>query len=158
MARLLPHARPMSRAFVCVVFAVLAVACTGDPVPEAPAGSSDRTQAPPVVSATAYVYTDAAGIEARLTVQETGATLSIVNETTGPLPAPGVYVLDARDGTRVSWTVVAPVPVPAGETMEFDVHRPAVPDATNIGLAAMLFGGEDYGAFVPPQPGAGEGS
>ena len=38
------------------------------------------------------------------------------------------------------------------------MRRPAVPEAKHIGLMAVLFGGDDYGAFSPPRPeGTAEG-
>ena len=101
------------------------------------------------------MYADPAGIAAELMLSTTGATLSIENATGGVLARPGVYVLDARDGRRVAWTVVDAAPVPDGAIAEFAVQRPASPEDKHIGLAALLFGGEDHGAFVPPGP-AGE--
>ena len=62
-------------------------------------------------------------------------------------------MLDARDGARVDWTVVDSASAPKGES-EWQMERPAVPEPKHIGLVVLLFGGEDYGAFVPPQPGA----
>jgi hypothetical protein len=105
-----------------------------------------------VTSAESYVFTDAAGIEARLTIEGEAATLTVDNETGGPLPRPGVYVLDARDGSRVEWTVVDARAARAGAS-EWQVQRPAVPEPKHIGLVVLVFGGEDYGAFVPPEPG-----
>jgi hypothetical protein len=127
-------------------------ACTGDDASPAEAGGSPSTSPPPVTSAESYVFTDAAGIEARLTLEGEAATLTVDNETGGPLPRPGVYVLDARDGSRIDWTVVDARAARAGES-EWQVQRPSVPEAKHIGLVVLVFGGEDYGAFVPPQPG-----
>jgi hypothetical protein len=134
-------------AFVMVVLP----ACTGDEAPSAGAEGSPQTSPPPVTSADSYIFTDAAGIEARLTLESEGALLTIENDTGDVLPAPGVYVLDARDGSRIAWTVVDARTAPKGES-EWQVERPPVPEAKHIGLVVMLFGGEDYGAFVPPQP------
>jgi hypothetical protein len=137
-----------------VVVALLAAAlaaCTGDDAP--PPEESPTTSPPPVTSADSYVFTDAAGIEARISIEGDGALLTVTNDTGGALPRAGVYVLDARDGSRVDWTVLDARAVPEGES-EWQVERPPVPEAKHIGLVVMLFGGEDYGAFVPPQPGA----
>ena len=106
----------------------------------------------PAPGSDAYVYADPAGITAELTLDTSGATLTIENATGRALARPGVYVLDARDGRRVAWTVVAAAPIPDGATAEFAVERPASPEDKHIGLAALLFGGEDHGAFVPPHP------
>jgi hypothetical protein len=128
-------------------------ACTGDGDPPADAEESPQTSPPPVTSTDSYVFTDAAGIEARLTLEVgDAATLRVLNDTGEILPKVGVYVLDARDGSPVDWTVVGAGPVPMGRS-EWQVTRPAVPEAKHIGLVVMLFGGEDYGAFVPPRPG-----
>jgi hypothetical protein len=137
--------------FVAGLLTVALVACTGDdePAPE----KSPTTSPPPVTSADSYVFTDAAGIEARIAIEGEGAVLTVINDTGAALPRAGVYVLDARDGSRVDWTVLdAAAEVPEGES-EWQVERPPVPEAKHIGLVVMLFGGEDYGAFVPPQPG-----
>ena len=69
----------------------------------------------------------------------------------GSFRSPGIYVLGAADGAKVRWTVERAVPIPDGATAEFRVTRPDVAAATPIGLVAMLFGGEDYGAFTPPR-------
>jgi hypothetical protein len=135
---------------VALVTAALA-ACTGDDSP--PSEGTPTTSPPPVTSADSYVFTDAAGIEARLTLEGEGAVLTIENDTGDALPPPGVYVFDARDGSRIDWTVVDARTAPDGES-QWQVERPPVPEAKHIGLVVMLFGGEDYGAFVPPQPGA----
>jgi hypothetical protein len=150
-------ARAFCRALVIAAAVLSMAACTGDDGSPAAADGSPRTSPPPVTSADAYVFTDAAGIEARLTVEgdgDGGAVLEVVNDTGAELPEPGIFVLDARDGARATWTVMGAAPVPAGDRAEFDVERPAVPDAKHLGLVVMLFGGEDYGAFVPPRPGA----
>jgi hypothetical protein len=144
--------------FAAVAIASLAlVGCTGDEPPTGdgtgPPEGSPSTSPPPVTSADSYVFTDAAGIEVRLTLEGTdAASLTVENDTGATLPPPGVYVLDARDGTRVDWTVLETGAAPKGESA-WQVQRPPVPEAKHIGLVVMLFGGEDYGAFVPPRPG-----
>lgn len=159
-----PHrsARSSVRATAVIGVAVLSMAaCTRDDASPDAGQGSPRTSPPPVTSAEAYVFTDAAGIEARLTLdgeseglgEVDGAVLVVVNETPTELPEPGIFVLDARDGARTPWTVVGSAPVPPGDRAEFAVERPSVPEAKHLGLVVMLFGGEDYGAFVPPRPG-----
>jgi hypothetical protein len=146
------RSRTLVRALsVAGLLTVALAACTGDEAP--PPEESPVTSPPPVTSADSYVFTDAAGIEARLTLDVgDAATLRVLNDTGEILPKLGVYVLDARDGSHVDWTVVGAGPVPRGRS-EWQVTRPAVPEAKHVGLVVMLFGGEDYGAFVPPQPG-----
>ena len=41
------------------------------------------------------------------------------------------------------------VPVPDGQTREFDVTIPGAPRAKNVGLIALLEGDADLGAFFP---------
>ena len=152
-----PRSRPSARTLVRPLFAaglltIVLVACTGGDEPQ-PTGTP-TTSPPPVTSADSYVFTDAAGIEARIAIEGESAVLTVTNDTGAALPRAGVYVLDARDGSRVDWSVLDAASVPEGES-EWQVERPTVPEAKHIGLVVMLFGGEDYGAFVPPQPGAG---
>ena len=134
-----------------VLSAFALTACTGGDGPDAGVGPP-QTSPPPITSADSYVFTDAAGIEARLTIDGESAVLTVTNDTGARLPEPGIFVLDARDGARADWQVVSEGSVPEGEA-EFQVRRPPVPEAKHIGLVVLLLGGEDYGAFVPPQPG-----
>ncbi|HEY6567060.1 MAG TPA: hypothetical protein VI341_06025 [Actinomycetota bacterium] len=80
------------------------------------------------------------------------ASLTILNDTGAVLPVPGLYVLDARDGTKVVWDVLEAAAIHDGERVAFQVDRPTVPEAKHIGLMAILFGGKDFGAFTPPHP------
>ena len=148
-----PRSAPRSVLTVLLVLTLPLAACTGDDEPSGGADSTPATSPPPVTSADSYVFTDAAGIEARLALEGESAVLTIENDTGEALPEPGVYVLDARDGRRVDWTVLGADAAPKGES-EWQVERPPMPEAKHIGLVVMLFGGEDYGAFVPPEPGA----
>jgi hypothetical protein len=136
-----------------LVTAAASVACTGDQAPSEVPPESPTTSPPPVTSADSYVFTDAAGIESRLTLEGEGAELVVRNETGTVLPEPGVFVLDARDGARTPWPVVGAAPVAAGQRATFQVDRPPAPEARHIGLVVLLLGGEDLGAFVPPRPG-----
>ncbi len=141
------------RVIALSIFAVVLTACTGGDEPSGTGEGPPQTSPPPVTSTESYVFTDAAGIEARLTIEGEGAVLTLTNDTDAQLPEPGIFVLDARDGLRADWTVVGAAPVPEGET-EWQVERPPVPEAKHIGLVVLLLGGEDLGSFVPPQPGA----
>jgi hypothetical protein len=151
----LPNRSVVRHAFRAVVAVSLAVlqltACTGDGEPE-PSEGPPQTSPPPITSTESYVFTDAAGIEARLTIEGEGAVLTLTNDTGAELPEPGIFVLDARDGVRTDWPVIDGGAVAEGET-EWQLERPPVPEAKHIGLVVLLLGGEDYGAFVPPQPG-----
>ncbi|MEX0651801.1 MAG: hypothetical protein WD186_07225 [Actinomycetota bacterium] len=154
----LPTCKVVRHAFrrvsAVALVAVALVACTGVDDPTEPSEGPPQTSPPPITSTDSYVFTDAAGIEARLTIEEEGAVLTLTNDTGAELPEPGVFVLDARDGARTDWQVVDGGSVAEGET-EWQVERPPAPEAKHIGLVVLLLGGEDYGAFVPPQPGDG---
>lgn len=143
---------PVRLLAVCLVFAGLVVSCTGSEEPSGATTSGPQTSAPPVTAVDAYVYTDPAGIEARVKIEGDGASLTILNDTGAVLPVPGLYVLDARDGTKVVWEVLEDAAIQDGERVVFQVDRPTVPEAKHIGLMAILFGGKDYGAFTPPHP------
>jgi len=56
-------------------------------------------------------------------------------------------VLDAVDGHEIEVDVLQSAPVDAGETAIFDVSLSEV-DVDQIGLLVLLFGRDDYGAFV----------
>jgi hypothetical protein len=96
----------------------------------------------------AYVYR-AKGIEATFELRGDEGTLSVFNGTGFPLDDPGVYLLDARDGSRVDAEVTDAAPVPDGRTGEFEVTIPGAPRAKHVGLVVLLAGDADFGAFVP---------
>lgn len=129
----------------------LAAACTGSQAPPSDSPGAPKTSPPPVMAEDAYIFTDEAGIEARLRIEGDAARLTVSNDTGRLLPPPGIYVLDAADGVEVRWSVEGAAPIPDGVRTEFRVTRPDVAAAVPIGLVAMLFGGEDYGAFTPPR-------
>ncbi|HET9311211.1 MAG TPA: hypothetical protein VFP41_08320 [Actinomycetota bacterium] len=152
-SRLRAGVRSPTTIAVGLAIVVALAACTGDQGPSDVPADAPSTSPPPVTSADSYVFTDAAGIEARLTLEGGNGELVVRNGTGAELPKPGVFVLDARDGARTTWRVVDATPVAAGQRAAFQVDRPPVPEARHIGLVVLLLGGEDLGAFVPPQPG-----
>lgn len=96
----------------------------------------------------AYVYR-AKGIEATFELRGDAGTLSVFNGTGFPFDDPGVYLLDARDGSRVDAEVIDAAPVPHGQTRAFEVTIPGAPRAKHVGLVALLAGDADLGAFFP---------
>jgi hypothetical protein len=70
-----------------------------------------------------------------------------IDGTDRELPRPDLYILDARDGTEIQVGVVDPAPIPAGETGTFDATFEGI-EVRNIGLLILLFGRDNYGAFV----------
>jgi len=150
--------RPMKTTGRLVVLAiVLAVAvfalraCTGGDDGkdggERSGGSGGKSPEPTVTGPTGtgvYRYVNA-GLTATLDLED--GTLEIENETGHDLEAPDFYVLDARDGVQTDGKVDASTPVPAGETKTFDVTLNGIA-VKDIGLAVLLIGHDNYGAFV----------
>ena len=96
----------------------------------------------------AFLYR-AKGIEATFELRGGSGTLSVFNGTGFPFDDPGVYLLDARDGSRVDAEVIDAAPVPDGQTREFQVMIPDAPRTKHVGLIALLAGDADLGAFFP---------
>ncbi|HXF35632.1 MAG TPA: hypothetical protein VNO17_00445 [Actinomycetota bacterium] len=97
-----------------------------------------------------YEYVNA-GIVARLVFDRRGgsASLQIENGSGHDLGEPFIYVLDARDGHEIDGTVVDAAPIPKGRTARFRVEFPDELDVDQIGLAILVLGEDNYGAFVP---------
>jgi hypothetical protein len=93
-----------------------------------------------------YVYQNA-GLTATLDLEAGGGTLEIANETGRELAVPRFYLLDARDGRRVDGVVERATSTPDGTTSSFDVTFSGL-EVRNIGLAVLLIGQDNYGAFV----------
>jgi hypothetical protein len=74
-------------------------------------------------------------------------TMDVKNDSDNDLDAPGLYVLDAADGHEVDGTVLDAAPVAAGDTASFDVRLDDL-SVDDIGLLVLLFGADNYGAFV----------
>jgi hypothetical protein len=98
----------------------------------------------------AYRYR-ARGIEATFELRGGSGTLTVSNTTGFPFDDPGVYLLDARDGSRVDAEVIDAAPVPDGETREFEVAIPGAPEAKHVGMIVLLVGDADLGAFAPTE-------
>jgi hypothetical protein len=147
------HARLMNaRWFVVpiVVVAALSSACTGNDADEsATIGPRSTTPIAPTSvppGTGVYVYQNA-GLVATLELRGSAGTLRIDNETGRELPAATFYLLDARDGRRVDGSVESPAATPDGSTSEFAVRFSGL-EVRNIGLAVLLIGPDNYGAFV----------
>jgi hypothetical protein len=87
------------------------------------------------------------GLVVTVTLDGSDGTLDVENDSDNDLEPPGLYVKDAVDGHEVDGTVLDAAPVAAGETASFDVR---LDDLTvdDIGLLVLLFGADNYGAFV----------
>jgi hypothetical protein len=145
--------RPDARLLVPVaVFAVLSAACTDNAEESTaslgPTGSSPAVAATSIAQGTGvYVYENA-GLTATLDLRAGAGTLRIDNHTGRELSRPDFYLLDARDGRRVDGTVENASATANGATSEFDVTFSGL-EVRNIGLAVLLIGRDNYGAFVP---------
>jgi hypothetical protein len=73
--------------------------------------------------------------------------LEVENDSEHDLEPPGLYVEDAVDGHEIDGEVVDSEPVGAGETATFDVRLDGIA-VDDIGLLVLLFGADNYGAFV----------
>ena len=114
-------------------------------------GKAGVSPSPPLeVAPGAYVYLSDE-IEATFELRGGSGTLSVFNGTGFPLDDPGVYLLDARDGSRVDAEVIEAAPVPDGETSEFEVAIPGAPVERHVGMIVLLAGDADLGAFVPSE-------
>jgi hypothetical protein len=129
---------------------LLALLCSGSAACTSSNGTASVSPSPTLeVAPGAYVYR-AKGIEATFELRGGSGTLSVFNATGFPFDDPGVYLLDARDGSRVDAEVIDAAPVPDGETREFEVTiPPGAPRAKHVGLIALLAGDADLGAFFP---------
>jgi hypothetical protein len=74
-------------------------------------------------------------------------TLAVENDSEHDLDPPGLYVEDAVDGHEIDVEVVDSAPVAAGEQASFDVKLDGI-TVDDIGLLVLLFGADNYGAFV----------
>ncbi len=143
--------RSLARVGVAVVALLAFAACTGGgrPISSAEPSSTSPSAAVTISVAPgegAYLYQNA-GLTATLELDAGAGTLEIENDTGRDLAPPAFYLLDARDGRRVPGTVADATPTPDGQTTTFDVSFSGL-DVKNIGLAVLLIGSDNYGAFV----------
>jgi hypothetical protein len=144
--------RPSARFVVPVVVLAALAACTGDGGDGATSTPPTSTSPTPVVSVSVppgegvYVYQNG-GLTATLELGAGTGTLRIANGTGRELAPPSFYLLDARDGRRVPGTVENAGPTPDGASTDFGVTFSGL-EVKNIGLAVLLIGSDNYGAFV----------
>lgn len=134
--------RAVTAALLIALLHMGGAACTGSNS-DAPDPRSPSLEVAPG----AYVYLSDE-IEATFELDGNAATLSVLNRTGFPLDDPGMYLLDARDGSRVDAEVIDTAPVPDGQSREFEVAIPGAPEAKHVGLIVLLAGDADLGAFV----------
>lgn len=146
--------KPTGRVVVLVLLAIALGACTGeDDGSAAPTGPSPTSDVPtPAQTFTGapgtavYEYANE-GLLVTLELDGSDGTLEVDNGSASDLGAPGVYVKDAVDGHEIDGEVLASTSVAAGERATFDVTLEGI-TVEDIGLLVLLFGDDDYGAFV----------
>jgi hypothetical protein len=136
-----------------LVFAIVLAACdSGGEPSNTPSKTTSAVVPTPAETFTGapgtatYEYANE-GLVVTVKLDGSDGTLDVENDSDNDLEAPGLYVLDAVDGHEVDGTVLDAAPVAAGDTASFDVR---LDDLTvdDIGLLVLLFGADNYGAFV----------
>jgi hypothetical protein len=145
--------QPTLRLAACALFAAVLVACTGSAADtDGETGTTGSVDTGPTPAQTftpgVAVYTyENAELEVVVDIRGSDATLHVDNGTEQDLDEPDLYVLDALDGHEIDVRVVDATPVGAGERATFDVDLGEV-EVDRIGLLVLLFGRDNYGAFV----------
>jgi hypothetical protein len=129
-------------------------ACTAggdDPNGEATGSTGSEETGPTPAQTTipgvgVFTYQNA-GLRVTADIEGTQGTLEVDNGTDNDLERPGLYILDAVDGHEIPVDVAASAPVPAGEAGTFAISLGQT-DVDQIGLLVLLFGKDNYGAFV----------
>jgi hypothetical protein len=152
-----PTVRFIALALALALVALL-TACTddgdgGEPTGPGTGGTGNTTGGvgpTPVTTGPAargtYEYVNA-GLRVVVEIDGVEGTMEVENGTDHDLPDPDFYILDARDGTQIEGEVAEPDSIPTGETVTFDISFEGI-EVRNIGLLVLLFGTDNFGAFV----------
>jgi hypothetical protein len=146
--------KPTGRLVALVCLAIALGACTGgdggstgstgrSTTSEVPTPAQTITGAPGTAT---YEYANE-GLLVRVDLDGSDGTLEVENDSGHDLEPPGLYVENAVDGHEIDGEVVDSEPVAAGETASFDVRLDGIA-VDDIGLLVLLFGADNYGAFV----------
>ena len=141
-------------AVLSVPLALAAAACTSGKATEDHAtGSASRggghPSPPTSVGTTPGSYRFAnGGITATVKLEGSSGTLEIENDTGRTLARPDLYVLDARDGSRIEVRVDGAAPIRDGDKVSLAIALQRQIELKNIGWVDLLIGGDDYGGFV----------
>ena len=149
--------KPTGRFVAVLCLAIALGACTGDDAggngSTASTGPSTTSQVPtPAQTFTGapgtatYEYANE-GLLVTLDLNGSNGTLAVENDSDHDLDPPGLYVEDAVDGHEIDVQVVDSAPVAAGEQASFDVKLDGI-TVDDIGLLVLLFGADNFGAFV----------
>src|SRR5207344_970739 len=110
---------------------------------EVPTPAQTFTGAPGTAT---YEYANQ-GLLVTVELDGSDGTLEVDNGSEHDLDPPGLYVEDAVDGHEIDCEVVDSAAVAAGEGATFDVRLEGI-TVDDIGLLVLLFGADNYGAFV----------
>jgi hypothetical protein len=146
--------KPTGRLVALLCLAIALGACTrgdggstGAPgastISEVPTPAQTFTGAPGTAT---YEYANE-GLVVTVGLDGSDGTLEVENDSEHDLGPPGLYVEDAVDGHEIDGEVADSAPVAAGETATFDVRLDGI-TVDDIGLLVLLFGADNYGAFV----------
>jgi hypothetical protein len=146
--------KPTGRLVALLCLAIALGACTGgdggstastgpSTTGEVPTPAQKFTGAPGTAT---YEYANE-GLLVTVDLDGSDGTLEVQNGSEHDLDPPGLYVEDAADGHEIDGEVVDSAPVAAGETATFDVRLDDI-TVDDIGLLVLLFGADNYGAFV----------
>ena len=146
--------KPTGRLVALLCLAIALGACTGgdggstgatgaSTISEVPTPAQTFTGAPGTAT---YEYANE-GLVVTVGLDGSDGTLEVANESEHDLGPPGLYVEDAVDGHEIDGEVADSAPVAAGETATFDVRLDGI-TVDDIGLLVLLFGADNYGAFV----------
>jgi len=150
--------KPTGRLVALLCLAIALGACTGGDGSEdggstGSTGPSTTTEVPtPAQTFTGapgtatYEYANE-GLLVTVDLDGSDGTLEVENDSEHDLDPPGLFVEDAVDGHEIDGEVVDSAPVAAGETATFDVTLDGI-TVDDIGLLVLLFGADNYGAFV----------
>jgi len=144
-------------AVLTLASALLLGACTGGEEPNVgptdstgSTGSTGYTGPTPAQTFTpgvgVFTYENA-GLKVTVNIQGTSGTVEVDNGTDHDLDKPDLYVLDAVDGHEIQVEVQGSEPVAAGDPATFEISLGET-EVDQIGLLVLLFGKDNYGAFV----------
>jgi hypothetical protein len=130
-------------------------ACTGgeeDPNGEDLTGATGSQDTGPTPAQTftpgvgVFTYENA-GLKVTVNIEGTSGTVEVDNGTDHDLEQLDLYVLDAVDGHEIQVEVRGSTPVAAGDPATFEISLGET-EVDQIGLLVLLFGKDNYGAFV----------
>jgi hypothetical protein len=149
--------KPTGRFVALSFLAVVLLGACDDEEPQAATVATGGTTSTSAVPTPAETFTGAPGSAIytyaldglMVTVELDGSegSMEVRNDTEHDLDPPDLYVLDAADGHEIEGEVLSSAPVAAGESATFDVSLDGV-GVEDIGLLVLLFGADNYGAFV----------